>query len=75
METPYKINHLPIRYIFSILIPFILFPIMTIYAQEICDNGIDDDSDGLVDCFDPECEGSAPCDGFFFPLGIVNIYN
>ena len=22
---------------------------------EICDNGIDDDGDGLVDCFDPDC--------------------
>ncbi|MCC6462522.1 MAG: VCBS repeat-containing protein, partial [Saprospiraceae bacterium] len=25
---------------------------------EICDNGLDDDADGLVDCYDPEC----PCE-------------
>ena len=24
---------------------------------EICDNGLDDDGDGLVDCADPDCEG------------------
>ncbi len=30
-------------------------------SQEICNNGIDDDGDGLVDCFDPDCAGT-PCD-------------
>jgi gliding motility-associated-like protein len=25
------------------------------YAQEICDNGIDDDADGLIDMNDPDC--------------------
>ncbi|GAA4230895.1 hypothetical protein GCM10022291_02110 [Postechiella marina] len=29
--------------------------------QEICDNGIDDDGDGLVDCEDPSCSGYASC--------------
>ncbi len=29
--------------------------------QEICDNGIDDDGDGLVDCDDPSCSGVASC--------------
>ncbi|MFM2284791.1 MAG: hypothetical protein RLZZ543_288, partial [Bacteroidota bacterium] len=28
------------------------------FSQEICDNGIDDDGDNLVDVFDPDC----PCD-------------
>jgi len=32
---------------------------------EICDNGIDDDGDGLVDCFDDDCCGNAACDGFY----------
>ena len=27
---------------------------------EICDNGIDDDGDGFVDCLDGECPGAAP---------------
>lgn len=28
--------------------------------REACDNGLDDDGDGLGDCADPDCEG-APC--------------
>ena len=31
-----------------------------IFSQEICDNGIDDDSDGLIDMNDPDCA----CSGF-----------
>lgn len=31
-------------------------------AQEICDNGIDDDGDGLIDCEDPSCSGFGSCD-------------
>ncbi|THH34898.1 M43 family zinc metalloprotease [Neolewinella litorea] len=29
--------------------------------QEICDNGIDDDGDGLTDCADPDCASFASC--------------
>jgi hypothetical protein len=29
--------------------------------QEICDNGIDDDGDGLIDCDDPACSGVGNC--------------
>lgn len=39
----------------------IFFSCTMLFAQaqvEICDNGIDDDGDGLVDAFDPDC----PCD-------------
>jgi len=31
-------------------------------AQEICDNGIDDDGDGLIDCQDPSCSGYGSCE-------------
>ena len=27
-----------------------------LFAQEICDNGIDDDGDDLIDCEDPDCQ-------------------
>ena len=28
---------------------------------EICDNRIDDDGDGLIDCMDPDCSGAETC--------------
>jgi len=30
-------------------------------TQEICDNGIDDDGDGLIDCDDPSCSSFIDC--------------
>jgi len=30
-------------------------------ALEICDNGVDDDGNGLVDCMDPTCQGTPAC--------------
>ncbi len=33
-------------------------------SSEICGNGIDDDGDGLVDCYDPDC--CEDCDEFYF---------
>ena len=36
------------------------------YGQvEICGNGIDDDGNGLIDCYDGACVGEDVCDGFF----------
>ncbi|ADR23160.1 hypothetical protein MATR_29910 [Marivirga tractuosa] len=34
-------------------------------AQEICDDGIDNDGDGFIDCFDGDCVSDAACDGFY----------
>ncbi len=47
-----------ITYIFLL----ILFSTQTVFSQgvEICNNGIDDDNDGLIDLNDPDCH----CDGF-----------
>lgn len=36
------------------------------YAQEICGNGLDDDGNGLIDCYDPAC---------YIPPGVFKIYN
>lgn len=34
---------------------------------EICNNGIDDDRDGLIDCFDEECScASGVCDTYYY---------
>lgn len=35
----------------------------TVAATNQCDNGLDQDGDGLVDCDDPDCYGSAVCGG------------
>jgi len=35
---------------------FIVLALASATAQEICNNGIDDDADGLVDLNDPQCE-------------------
>ncbi|MBU0459693.1 MAG: hypothetical protein KJ771_02700, partial [Nanoarchaeota archaeon] len=33
-----------------------------IVSPEICDNGLDDDGDGLVDCQDPDCQNNPVCE-------------
>ncbi len=47
-----------------LLIGFALIP-SSIFAQEICDNYLDDDADGFIDCFDPDCSNSAVCNDFY----------
>ncbi|MEO1624502.1 MAG: LruC domain-containing protein [Bacteroidota bacterium] len=37
----------------------------SIQAQEICNNGIDDDGDGFIDCGDTECGSSVSCSDAF----------
>lgn len=39
---------------FKILIAFLFFSSLS-FGQEICDNGIDDDGDGLIDLLDDDC--------------------
>ena len=36
------------------------------FCDEVCGNGIDDDGDGLVDCYDPDCCGEMACDDFYY---------
>lgn len=35
-------------------------------ATEICDNGLDDDGDGLIDCYDQDCTCAGQCDDFWY---------
>jgi gliding motility-associated-like protein len=47
--------------IISICAPLLL----TAQPTEICNNGIDDDFDGFIDCYDGSCSTSSLCDGLF----------
>ncbi|WP_420581479.1 gliding motility-associated C-terminal domain-containing protein [Reichenbachiella sp.] len=40
-------------------------------AQEICDDGIDNDNNGFVDCYDSACSGDASCSDFYFGNSVV----
>ena len=40
--------------------------------QEICDNGMDDDGDGLIDCEDPSCSGYGSCDTIEVSVSTAN---
>ncbi len=47
---------------------FFLFPVF-LFSQtspEICDNGLDDDGDGLIDCYDQDCTCTGQCDNFYY---------
>lgn len=48
---------------------YVLFVLMSIniltFAQENCSDGIDNDGDGLIDCYDPDCGDSTSCYGFY----------
>ncbi|SMG29110.1 Por secretion system C-terminal sorting domain-containing protein [Marivirga sericea] len=49
--------------LFLVILP--LFFISFSNAQEICNDGIDNDGDGFIDCFDGDCISDAACDGFY----------
>lgn len=51
----------------------LLFSLLTflagsVHAMEICDNGIDDDGDGYIDCYDPDCSGDPLCGSSYINL-------
>jgi gliding motility-associated-like protein len=48
-----------------LLLIFSVFSISLSQAQEICDDGIDNDGDGFIDCFDGDCSDDSACDGFY----------
>jgi len=44
------------KYPYRFLLFIFLLHGHAVLAQEICNNGVDDDSDGLVDLHDPDCQ-------------------
>lgn len=54
----------PKTLIFSL---FVLFPLfLQGQTVEDCTNGLDDDGDGLIDCFDTDCTCTGQCDSFYY---------
>ena len=53
------------KYTFLVL-AYLVGSTLVVAQSEICDNGLDDDGDGLIDCYDPDCSGASDCEGFFF---------
>ena len=40
---------------------FVLHVVISPLGDEVCDNDLDDDGDGMVDCDDEDCDGSPDC--------------
>ncbi len=55
----------------NLKIPFLsllfLLPVF-LHSQSLedCSNGLDDDGDGLIDCFDTDCTCTGQCDSFYY---------
>jgi hypothetical protein len=55
------------KFIFLLIACCFLIPIgLSAQAVENCTNGIDDDGDGLIDCYDQDCTCSGQCDDFYY---------
>jgi len=48
-----------------LLLLFLLISSISLKAQEVCDDGMDNDGDGFIDCFDGDCADNNACDGFY----------
>jgi hypothetical protein len=43
-------------------------------AVEDCNNGVDDDGDGLIDCYDQDCTCTGQCDDFYYTTCNADCY-
>lgn len=54
-----------------IVLAFLFLCAYVVKAQEICNNGVDDDNDGFIDCFDKDCTNSSLCDGYYLGNDVI----
>lgn len=51
---------------FQLLLVCFMFFASSVFAQEtVCNNYLDDDGDGFIDCFDSDCSSNVICDDFY----------
>ncbi|MEM8907021.1 MAG: LruC domain-containing protein, partial [Bacteroidota bacterium] len=62
-----KLNNIFSSWLFRKSVFYFIFFLgaTTLQAQEICNNGIDDDNDGFIDCGDSECSSNSACQDAF----------
>jgi large repetitive protein len=53
------------KFLYYLVVLQLCFSGFSVFAQEICNDGIDNDGDGFIDCFDSDCANSSECDGFY----------
>jgi len=62
---PLGINNMHMKSFWkSFLFSFFFLSSLLAAAQEVCDNGVDDDGDGLIDCYDGDSSADGACDDF-----------
>ncbi len=54
-----------------LLLTPLLFTTLLSLAQETCDDGLDNDNDGFIDCYDGDCANDADCSSFYFGNAVV----
>jgi hypothetical protein len=58
----------------SLVSTFLFFSFLAFSQSENCTNGSDDDGDGLIDCFDPDCTCSGQCADFYYTTCNADCY-
>jgi hypothetical protein len=58
------------------LFPLFIFLPLLLNAQAVedCNNGLDDDGDGLIDCYDTDCTCTGQCDDFYYTTCNADCY-
>ena len=63
------------RQLLSTLSFLLFFPLLS-FSQTVedCNNGVDDDGDGLIDCYDQDCTCTGQCDDFYYTTCNADCY-
>lgn len=73
----YTLRPISSHFLFPVFQLFLVFLFSTfqLAAQtENCTNGLDDDADGLVDCYDQDCTCTGQCDDFYYTTCNADCY-